>query len=178
MITHTHIEKTLVIIKPDGVSRGLVGDIISRFEKTGLKLLQMKLLQATEELVEKHYTLDPDWKRSVGQKTIDDYVQKGLPLVSDDPIVIADMILKRLATYMTSGPIVVAVLEGAHAVKNVRKIVGSTEPFSATMGTIRGDYSLDSYQIAMDEDRSIRNLVHASGSVKEAEEEIGLWFSQ
>jgi nucleoside-diphosphate kinase len=177
-MTHPSNEKTLIIIKPDGVQRNLIGDIISRFERVGLKLVAMKMMQATEDLVKNHYTLDPLWLQSVGDKSIQAYKDKGIEPPSQDPMVIAHSVLERLTRYMSSGPVIAMVWEGAHAVKIVRKIVGGTEPLTSDVGTIRGDYVLDSYQLAAHGDRCVRNLVHASGSVKEAEDEIKYWFTE
>ncbi len=171
-----HIEQTLVIIKPDGVERCLIGEIISRFERVGLKLIAMNMVQPTSQQIEQHYTLDTGWKKAVGEKTIAGYKEKGMVAPSEDPFEIADSILLRLSTYMTAGPVIPMIWEGPHAVKLVRKIIGGTEPLSSDVGTIRGDYVLDSYQLATDENRSIRNLVHASGSVPEAKMEIEHWF--
>ncbi len=176
MNNHPKHERTLVIIKPDGIQRGLAGEVVSRFERVGLKIIAMKMMMATPELVEKHYTLDPEWRRVTGEKTIKNYVSKGLTPPSNDPLEITAKILKNLITYMTAGPIVAFVLEGAHAVQIVRKIVGSTEPLTSSVGTIRGDYVLDSYQMSDSDSRAVRNVVHASGSVKEASDEINHWF--
>lgn len=126
----------------------------------------------------KHYTLDKEWRRVTGEKTIASYKQKGLPPPSEDPLVITDRILKALKKYMTSGPSVVMVWQGAHAIKIVRKLVGSTEPLTSDVGTIRGDFVLDSYQMSDEDERSVRNLIHASGSVDEAKKEISHWFSE
>jgi nucleoside-diphosphate kinase len=175
---HPSLEKTLVIIKPDGIQRNLMGEIISRYERVGLKLVAMKMMKATPDLIENHYTLDPAWKQSVGEKSIKAYADKGIEPPSQDPIEIADTVLGRLVTYMSSGPVIAMVWQGAHAVKIVRKIVGGTEPLTSDVGTIRGDYVLDSYQMSGNDDRSVRNLVHASGSVPEAEDEIKHWFTE
>jgi nucleoside-diphosphate kinase len=175
---HIKDERTFVIIKPDGIQRTLIGEIMGRYERIGLKLVGLKLLVTTPEQIEKHYTLDPNWLRVTGEKTIKNYRDKGLTPPSDDPYVITKRILKNLMVYMTSGPVLVMVWEGAHAVKIVRKITGGTEPLSSDVGTIRGDFVLDSYQISDIDGRSIRNLVHASGSPEEAEKEIALWFKQ
>lgn len=139
-------EKTLVLIKPDGVQRGLIGEVISRFEKIGLKLVGIKLTVPTENLVARHYSK------------------------------MKDSVLANLKKFMTSGPVVAMVWEGAHAVGVVRKLIGSTEPLSSDVGTIRGDYTIDSYQLADADGRAVRNIVHASGNIKEANEEINLWF--
>ena len=173
---HPSKEKTLVIIKQDGIQRNLIGEIISRYERIGLKLIAVKMMYATDDLIKNHYTLDPGWFRSVGEKGIKGLLDKGIQPESLDPDVMAHAVLNRLVKYMTSGPIVAMVWQGAHAVKIVRKITGGTEPLTSDVGTIRGDYVLDSYQISNDDDRAVRNLVHASGSVKEAEDEIRHWF--
>lgn len=173
---HPSKEKTLVIIKPDGIQRNLIGEIISRYERVGLKIVAMKMMNATEDLIRNHYTLDPSWFRSVGEKGIKGLLDKGIQPESMDPDVVAHAVLRRLIVYMTSGPIIAIVLQGAHAVKIVRKITGGTEPLTSDVGTIRGDYVLDSYSMSNDDDRAVRNLVHASGSVKEADDEIKHWF--
>lgn len=173
---HPKDEQTLVIVKPDGVQRGLVGEIIKRYEAVGLKLVGMKMLVSTPEHVEAHYTLDPEWRRVTGEKTIKSYKEKGMAPPSEDPLEITAKILANLKKYMTSGPIIAMVWEGAHSVKIVRKITGGTEPLTSDVGTIRGDYVLDSYQMADMDTRAVRNLIHASGSVDEAKAEIAHWF--
>ncbi|HVS79518.1 MAG TPA: nucleoside-diphosphate kinase [Candidatus Paceibacterota bacterium] len=173
---HPKDERTLVIIKPDGIQRSLVGEIIGRLERVGLKFVAMKMLVTTPEHVEKHYTLDPNWRTVTGEKTIKGYRDKGLTPPSEDPLAITAAILENLKKYMTSGPVIAMVIEGAHAVKIVRKLVGSTEPLSSDVGSIRGDYVLDSYQMSDGDKRAIRNLIHASGSVEEANMEIAHWF--
>ncbi len=175
-MAHAKKERTLVIIKPDGVQRTLIGEIISRFERVGLKLVAIKMMVASEDHVEKHYTLDPEWRRITGEKTIASYIKKGETPWTTDPLEVTDQVLKTLKKYITSGPVVVMVWEGAHAVELVRKLVGGTEPRSSDVGTIRGDYVLDSYLMADSDKRSVRNLIHASGTVKEAEMEIKHWF--
>ena len=175
-MTHPKKERTFVAVKPDGIQRSLIGEIITRLEKVGLKLVAMKMLVADEDHVEKFYTLDPNWRRVTGEKTIEGYKSKGLTPPIDDPLKITEIILQNLKKYMTSGPVVAMVWEGAHAVKIVRKLVGGTEPLASDVGTIRGDYVLDSYQMSDEDNRSIRNLIHASGSVNEAEMEISHWF--
>jgi len=172
------MEKTLVVIKPDGVQRNLIGEIIRRFEQSGLKLVALKMMQADENLVEKHYTIDPEWVEKVGKKSIESYKKKGLTPPNDDPIALGKDVLGRLKKYITFGPVVPMVWQGSQAVEMVRKICGSTEPLSALLGTIRGDYTPESYQLADGDERAIRNLVHASGSAEEAEKEIELWFEK
>lgn len=171
-------ERTLVIIKPDGIQRTLIGEIIKRYERIGLKLVGIKMLVPSKELIEKHYTLDPEWRMKTGLKTIKGYTDKGLKPPQTDPLKITAVILKNLVNYMTKGPVIAMVWQGAHAVEIVRKITGGTEPLTSTVGTIRGDYVLDSYRMSDDDGRSVRNLVHASSSVKEAEDEIIHWFKK
>lgn len=169
-------EKTFVIIKPDGVQRTLIGEIVHRYEKIGLKLVALKMVIPAAATVEKHYTLDPEWLRKVGEKSILGYKAKNLVPPSEDPLVIGGSVLQRLVKFMTSGPVVTMIWQGSHAVGIVRKMTGGTEPLSSDVGTIRGDYVIDSYQISDLSDRAIRNIVHASGSVEEAKNEIDLWF--
>jgi nucleoside-diphosphate kinase len=170
-------ERTFVIIKPDGVQRSLIGEVIGRFERIGLKLVAMKMVLPTAEMAKKHYTLDPEWVRKVGEKSIANYGKKGLTPPSNDPLEIGNKVLGNLINYMTSGPVVAMAWQGAHAVGIVRKIVGGTEPLTSDVGTIRGDFVLDSYQISDADGRAVRNVIHASGSVDEAKGEIDLWFN-
>lgn len=175
---HPKKERTLVIIKPDGVQRSLTGEIIKRFERIGLKIVGLKMTIPTEDHIEKFYTLDPNWRKITGEKTIKSYKDKGLTPPSEDPLKITAVILENLKKYITSGPVVLMVLQGAHAVKIVRKLIGGTEPLTSDVGTIRGDFVLDSYQMSDGDNRSVRNLIHASGSVEEAENEIAHCFDK
>lgn len=176
MKNHPKTERTLVVIKPDGVQRTLIGEIIGRFEKLGLKLVAMKMCLPTEDFIEKHYTLDPEWRRITGEKRVRAAKEKGEKLPTEDPFEITAVILEKLKKYMTSGPVVAMVWQGAHSTELVRKIVGGTEPRSSDVGTIRGDFVLDSYIMADADGRAVRNLIHASGSAKESEAEINHWF--
>jgi nucleoside-diphosphate kinase len=176
-MAHPKTERTLVIVKPDGIQRALIGEIVKRYERLGLKLAAIKMLVPTEEMIEGHYLLDPNWKKNVGTKAIESYKKKDETPPSSDPIEVANLVVERLKKYMTSGPVIAMVWEGAHSVELVRKITGGTEPRSAGIGTIRGDFVVDSYQMADSDNRAIRNLIHASGSVPEAEMEIPHWFS-
>lgn len=173
---HPSSERTLVIVKPDGVQRGLIGEVLKRYENVGLKLVAIKMDVLSAEKVEEHYTLDPEWRRITGEKTIESYKKKGLTPPSEDPLEITAVILANLKTYMTAGPVVLMVWQGAHAVKIVRKITGGTEPLTSDVGTIRGDYVLDSYQMSDTDNRAVRNVIHASGSPEEADMEIKHWF--
>ncbi len=173
-------ERTLVFLKPDGVQRGLVGEVIRRFERAGLKLVGMKMLWPTRELLEKHYPKDEGFLKTIGGKTKEAFVTYGLDVKretgTDDPAEIGRQVRGWLLEYVSSGPVVAFVVEGIHAVNTVRKLVGDTLPFRAAPGTIRGDFSIDSPTVANIAKRPVRNLIHASGSLEEAAVEIPLWF--
>ena len=169
-------ERTLVIIKPDGVQRSLIGEIIKRFERSGLKLAGIKMMVPTSDLVEKHYLVDPEWRVKTGVKTIESYKKKGKKPPSEDPLAVTEIILRNLKKYMASGPVIAMVWQGVHAVGIVRKITGGTEPLTSDVGSIRGDFTIDSYEISDIDKRAVRNLIHASGSPDDAKKEIALWF--
>ena len=175
---HPKYDKTLVVLKPDAVQRSLIGEIIQRFERVGLKLVAVKMFVPDAEFVEKHYTFDPEWRRKAGEKRIKSYQEKGIELPSSDPVAMGEEVLDSLKIYLSSGPVVAMVWQGAHAVGLVRKLVGSTEPLSSDVGTIRGDYVHDSYEMSGSDNRAIRNLIHASGNEEEATQEIPHWFSK
>jgi nucleoside-diphosphate kinase len=173
-------ERTFVVIKPDAVRRGLVGAILSKFENTGLKIEAMKMLNASKELVDNHYPNSEDWLISVGMKTKKAYEEYNLDLLKDlgttDALEIGRVIKGWLLEYITSGPVVALILIGNRAVEEVRKLVGNTSPIFADSASIRGSFSSDSPDLANKEKRPLYNLIHASGSVEEAEHEISLWF--
>lgn len=176
-------EQTVVIVKPDGVKKGLTGGIINRFERAGLKLVALKMVMAEDEILRKHYQSDDRaYLESLGQKTLKTYKEYGkdakADLGTDDPYALGQMIIGWLLDYIKSGPVVAMVLEGKHAVNNVRTIAGPTMPVDAPGGTIRGDFALDSAAYANMEKRGVANIIHASGSPEEAEVEIGLWFGK
>ena len=170
-------EKTLVIVKPDDVQRGLTGEVIRRFERVGLKMVALKFTVPNREMVQKHYTNDPEWFEKAGSKSIKSFMDKGIEPPTTDAVEMGHNILNKLVSFMTSGPVVVMVWQGAHAVSVVRKFTGGTEPLTSDVGTIRGDFVLDSYEMAEAQSRAVRNVVHASGTVDEAQIEIGQWFN-
>ena len=176
-MSHPKKEQTLVIIKPDGIQRSLIGEIIKRFERVGLKLCARKMTIPDEKHIEDHYTLDPDWMRLTGEKAIKSYKEKGLAPPSEDPLEVSAKVLAGLKKYLRAGPVIAMAWQGAHAVKIVRKLAGGTEPMTSDVGTIRGDFVLDSYQMSDIDGRAVRNLIHASGSPEEAAAEIKHWFS-
>ncbi len=176
MSQHPKHEQTLVLVKPDGIQRNLIGEIIKRYEQTGLKLVGLKMFIPSPELVEKHYLIDPEWRVKTGMKTIESYKKKGKMPPSEDPLKVTEVILRNLKKYLAASPVVAMVWQGMHAVGIVRKITGGTEPLTSDMGTIRGDFTIDSYEVADVDARAVRNLIHSSGSVDEANKEIMLWF--
>lgn len=173
-------EKTVVIIKPDGVRKGLIGEVIKRFEQRDLKIVALEMFEPTRELIDNHYPKDKDWKERLGHKTLATYEEYGLdPVVAlgtKDPLELGEMIREWLIDYMTSAPLVRIVVQGIHAVDMVRKIAGPTVPYLADMGTIRGDFSSDSPAVANAEKRAVANILHASETAAEAEHEIKYWF--
>ncbi len=173
-------ERTLVFLKPDGVQRGLVGEVVGRFERAGLKLVGMKMLWPDRALLDRHYPRDEDFLRTIGGKTKDAFTTYSLDVKketgTDDPLEIGRQVRGWLIDYVSSGPVVAFVLEGIHAISAVRKLVGDTLPYRAVPGTIRGDMSVDSPTVANLMKRPVRNLIHASGSVEEAASETPLWF--
>ncbi len=176
------MERTLVLLKPDALQRAIVGEIISRFEKAGLKLLATKMVRPDEDLAHKHYPISRrEFIEGMGNKTLESYKEAGENPASNfgtqDAHEIGLQLQKWLVDFLVSGPVIALVLEGENAIKLVRDIAGHTIPANAEKGTIRGDYSDDTAIRANAEKRSIKNLVHASGDKKEAEFEIKLWFS-
>ena len=176
-------ERTLVLLKPDAVQRGLVGEIISRFEQAGLKLIATKMVTPSEDLAHQHYPRErKEFIKGMGHKTLESYQEAGhdptANFGTEDPHEIGLQLQKWLVDFLVSGPVIALVLEGKNAIKQVREIAGHTIPAKAEAGTIRGDYSDDSAIAANAEKRSIKNLVHASGDKAEADFEIKLWFTE
>lgn len=173
-------EKTLVIIKPDGVQRSLIGEIIKRYERTGLKLLALKMIIPDEDMAIKHYyEIGGDkWLDEVGKKASIAYEKRGKKSPYKTYRENGEAVMKANAKYLSCGPVVAMVWQGNMAVELVRKITGGTEPLTSDVGTIRSDFTLDSFAMADADQRSVRNLIHASGTVEEAEKEIKIWFKE
>ncbi len=175
------IENTFVILKPDTAARGLVGRIIQRFEDVGLQIAHIGYVeQADEKTLRQHYNKDDVWKNKIGSSYKADYEKMGLNIKdfmgTDEPLKLGQIVVDNLIDYMQAGPIITLVLKGYNAVKIVRKLVGATYPIEAETGSIRGQFSNDSKEIAALERRSVINLIHASGTVEEAKDEISLWI--
>ena len=170
-------ERTLVLVKPDGVLRSLVGKIISRFEEAGLKIIAMKMHHADKELAGKHYPLDKEWAEAVFEKTKTTSEKLGKPFPYTDAIQFGSLIQEWNMNFLQEGPVVAMIVEGPHAIEMVRKMIGHTEPRQANPGTIRGDFApFESYEAANSKSRVLRNLVHASDSSETAQREIPIWF--
>jgi nucleoside-diphosphate kinase len=174
------MERTFVMVKPDGVRRKLVGEVISTFERAGLELVALRLVTPTRQLAIKHYPNTDEWYSAVGGKTFEGYSLVGRDVKSefgtDDPVEIGKVVKGWLVEFISSGPVVAMVLEGNSAVRNVRRLCGNTLPVLADPGSIRGRFGLDSPDAANAETRPVMNLVHASGEPSEAITEIALWF--
>jgi nucleoside-diphosphate kinase len=175
-------EITYVMIKPDGVRKGLIGEIIKRFEQRDLKIIALEMFRPTHKEMDNHYPKSEAWVRRLGEKTTATYQKYGYDIKRDfgttDLLTIGKEVRGWVITYMISAPLVKMVVQGVHAVDMVRKIAGPTMPSLAEMGTIRGDYSVDSAISANMEKRAVMNLVHASETQEEAKHEIKHWFGK
>lgn len=175
------VERTFAMIKPDGVQRGLIGEIVKRLEQRGLKIVAMKMIKPSLEHVNDHYPKDEAWIKRLGQKGFTVFEEQGISpkeaMGTDDLMEAGKMVRQWLMDFMTSAPVVAMVIEGVHAIEMVRKIAGSTLPSKADIGTIRGDFSVDSPVAANLNMRAVKNLIHMSETPEEAEHEIGHWFS-
>lgn len=176
-------QRTFCMVKPDGVARGLIGDIIGRIERADLKVVAMKMVQPDKALAYKHYPMeDKVWVERLGVKALtafDDLEVTAKDVFgTDDTKQLGQTIADGLAGYLMSGPVVCMVVEGTQAITMVRKLAGNTLPFKADVGTIRGDYSVDSPSIAVSEGRPVHNLFHASEHAEEARNEMLLWFGE
>lgn len=172
---HPKKERTFVMLKPDAIQRGLVGEIVGRFERAGLKIVHMKMLVLPEETLWDHYAKDDAWFLKKGTKIMEDRKANGM-IVDKEPLEYGKDIIRALVKFMTSSPVVMLALEGNSAVSVVKKLVGDTEPATSDVGTIRGDYTMDSYNIAAIDDRAVRNLMHCSDVPEEAARELSLWL--
>ena len=173
-------EKTFVLVKPDAIQKGLIGEIIKRFEQRDLKVVALEMFKPTVEEIDNQYPKDETWIARLGTKTLSTYKKYNLNPIddfgSDDPLILGKEIRKWLIDYMASAPLVKMVIQGVHVVDMVRKIAGPTLPYLADMGTLRGDFSNDSPAVANAEKRAVANLLHASETPEEAEHEIAHWF--
>lgn len=178
---HPKEERTFLMVKPDGVKRGLIGEVIRRVEQCDLKIIALQMFQPTREQIDEHYPKDEAWISRLGEKTLNTYAKYGYSvkkeLGTENKLKIGKMIRGWLIDYMTSAPLVKIVVQGVHAVDMVRKLAGNTMPALAEMGTIRGDFSVDSAAAANRDKRVVHNIIHASETPQEAEHEISHWFA-
>jgi nucleoside-diphosphate kinase len=176
------MEQTVVLVKPDGVKRGLIGEILRRVERMGLKVVALKMTWPEEELFHQHYgTTKESTLLRLGGKTIAAYEKYGKDTKKDfgtnDPKELGKMVVGWLMDYVNSGPVVAVLVEGRHAVDNMIALAGATMPVASPPGTIRGDFSTDSAAYANIEKRGVTNLIHISGSIEEANFEKTIWFT-
>jgi len=177
--TQSHKEQTFVMIKPDGVQRNLVGEIIRRFEVSGLKLVALKMVVPDKDRLSRHYSKSDEWYTSKGTKVVEKLVSMGQE-PTKPAIEYGKRIVEALLDYMSAGPAILMIWEGNRAMSVVKKLVGSTEPLTSDIGTIRGDYTLDTYDKANEDDRAVRNLMHCTDpadGAQEASREIAIWFT-
>ncbi|OQY68552.1 hypothetical protein B6D29_00665 [Microgenomates bacterium UTCPR1] len=174
------MERTLIILKPDAVKRGLIGEIINTFESVGLKLMVAKMLRPSKDVIEKHYPGTAEWVKEMGEKTLASFKQSGKNvreiLGTEDAAQLGSFVYERLIKYWMEGPIVVMVWEGPDAVIIARKLRGHTIPLLSQTGTLHSNYSFDSSTLSSSLDRVVKTFIHASGSVEEAKREINYWF--
>ncbi len=171
-------ERTLILMKPDVLQRQIVGEILSRFERKGFKLVAMKMVNATKEQVGEHYTGDEQYLIETGEKAKKGAQMRGQDVSNWNSLEWGKIIRERNIAYLTCGPILAVVLEGPSVVSGVRKVLGSTSPADGDVGTIRADYSFDSYALADVVARSTRTMLHASDSPENAKREIKIWFKE
>ncbi len=173
-------QRALIIIKPDGVQRGLIGKIVSRFEQVGLKIIGLKFQWVDKEKIIAHYPETESWFKKVGERTLTNYAKKGLDVKTvfntNNPIEIGKTVKKWLINYLQESPVFLMVLEGYDCIEIVRKLCGNTIPTLAQPGTIRGDFSHDSIDLANEQNRPLRNVIHASDTIEDGEKEVKLWF--
>lgn len=171
-------EKSLLLLKPDVLQRQIVGEILSRFERKGFKIVAMKMLNATKEQVGEHYIDDDAYSIETGEKAKKGAILRGQDVSDWNSLEWGRTIRKRNIAYLTAGPIIAMVLEGNGVIAGVRKILGSTSPADGDVGTIRDDYSFDNYALADVVSRATRTMLHASDSPESAERETKIWFSK
>ena len=174
---HPKKERTLVILKPDAIQRSVMGEIVKRLERTGLKFIAMKMLVPNADQCWKHYNKDEEWFMKKGNRIVEDRKAHGLP-IEKEPMEYGKDIIEANVEFFTSGPALAMVIEGNQSVAIVKKLVGGTEPTTSDVGTIRGDLTVDSYSLSSIDNRAVRNLIHCSDSPEEAEREIPLWFEE
>ena len=175
-------QRALLIIKPDGVKRGLSGTILKKFERVGLTIVGFKFITADPQTVTAHYPETNVWFCKVGDRTLSNYAKKGLDAQkvfgTNDACTIGKTVKKWLIDYFRESPVLVVAVEGYEAIEIVRKISGNTIPVQAAPGTIRGDFSHDTIDLANEQNRPLRNIIHASDSVEDGEKEVNLWFKE
>src|SRR3989338_1486800 len=176
------VERTLIILKPDAVKRGLIGKVIETFENVGMKLMVAKMLKPSADVIKNHYPGTSEWIKEMGEKTLASFKQSGQDVIktfkTEDPNKLGQFVYERLIKYWMEVPIIVMVWQGANAITVARKLRGHTIPALAIPGTLLAQFSFDSSPLSASLDRVVKTFVHASGSVEEAEREIKYWFGE
>lgn len=175
-------QRALLMIKPDGVQRGIIGKIINRFETVGLKIIGLKFEWATKDKIIAHYPETDAWFKKVGERTLTNYAKKGLDAKkvfnTADAVTIGKKVKNWLIEYLQESPLFLVVVESYDCIETVRKLSGNTIPVLASPGTIRGDFSHDTIDLANEQNRPLRNIIHASDSAEDGEKEIKVWFDE
>jgi nucleoside-diphosphate kinase len=178
--TTLQFEKTLIILKPDAIKRGLIGKIFEVFEVAGLNLMAANMVKPNQEVIKKHYPGTKEWLIEMGKKTQFSFANAQLKIEEEmgtnDPYKLGSFVYERLINYWQEGPIIVSVWQGPNAIQVARKLRGHTIPTLAQPGTILGQYSYDSSVLSSSLNRVVKTFIHASGNIKEAEREIAYWF--
>ena len=182
MPKHPREELTFLMVKPDGVRRGLTGEVIKRIERVGLKVVALQMMRPARKTIDDHYPKSKEWINRLGEKTLATYEKFGYDAIKElgtnKPEKIGPMVRKWLIDFMSSAPVIIMAVKGVHAVAMIRKLTGPTMPVDAPLGTLRGDFSVDSAAVANREKRAVFNMVHASETEQEAKHEIKHWFGK
>lgn len=171
-------ERTLILIKPDVIQRQIVGEILTKFERKGFKIVAMKMVNATKKQIGEHYIDNDAYSIETGEKAKKGAISRGQDVSNWNSLEWGRIIRNRNIAYLTAGPIIAMVLEGNGVINGVRRILGSTSPADGDIGTIRADYSFDNYALADVVSRATRTMLHASDSVENANREINIWFKE
>lgn len=172
------VERTLILVKPDVIQRQIFGEVLTRFERKGFKIVGMKMLNATKEQVARHYVDEDAYLIETGEKAKKGAIVRGEDVSNWNSLERGKVIRQNNILYLTCGPIIAMVLEGHGVVAGVRKLLGSTSPASGDVGTIRDDYSFDTFELADYVSRATRTMIHASDSPENAKREVKIWFKE
>lgn len=170
-------DKCLILLKNECIRKGLVGKVFSIICETSPDIIAIKLVVPDKDIIGRHYPAQEEWLRNAGLKKIESYKKRNI-VCDSNPISIGRLVREQLIEYMSGKPVIAIVVEGYNAILHLRKLAGSTEPISADPSTIRGRFSVDSYDLADSRNRPIENIIHISDSIESAIREIKIWFPE